>query len=768
MSFKFFFIFLYFLSCISIAQNSVTEFVNPMIGASTNTTKAHAYHGLGKTFPGATTPFGMTQVSPNTITGGDNGSGYSSEHISIEGFAMTQMSGVGWYGDLGNFLVMPTNGTLKTSAGFVHNTESGYRSYYDKDSELASPGYYRVKLSDYNILAEMTATTRCGMLRFTFPANPQSRIQIDLARRVGGTATKQFIEVVDNKTIKGWIQCTPEGGGWGNGMGKGEYTIFFYAEFSKPFVNSGTWSADIPKTWSRKLEDVTSSRYQKQIANAEIEYNVARKEGNHLGFFAEFSTTDQEQIILKTGISFVDVEGAEKNLSSEISHFDFDRIHQQAEAKWNDALSKIEVSGGTSRDKTIFYTALYHAQIDPRIFQDVDGRYVGGDHNPHLSENFIKRTIFSGWDVFRSQLPLQTIINSSIVNDLINSLITLADEKEIPYLPRWEFLNNYSGCMIGNPAVSVIVDAYRKGIRNYDLSRAYNLSLQSVQRYNNSDKGYTAGDMGISYTLEYSYNNWCFAQLAIALNKNKLADKYFQKSKDYRNVYDKEKGWFRPKDNLGKWLDWPKAGRLQQGYGSIESNPYQQGWFVPHDVQGMIKLMGGKEKVRRDLISFFEKTPIEMTWNNYYNHANEPVHHVPFLFNKLDAPWLTQKWTRFILEHAYSDNIEGLVGNEDVGQMSAWYVLAASGLHPVSPGSTKYEITSPLFKEINFNKRTNHPFKIIAKGNDKKHIYIQSAKLNGEAYTKCFIEYEQIISGGTLELEMGTEPNLSWGINLAE
>lgn len=746
------------------AQKHLSDYVNPMIGASTSVGDAGIYHGLGKTFPGADTPYGMVQVSPNTITGGDNGSGYSDEHTSIEGFAFTQMSGVGWFGDLGNFLVMPTIGALKTIPGAFENPEDGYRSRYDKASEKATAGYYSVQLTDYNIKAEATVAPHSGMLRFTMPKNEQARIQIDLARRVGGTSTSQYIKVLNDHAIEGWMKCTPDGGGWGNGEGNADYTVYFYAEFSKPFKDHGIWSADIPDNWSRLRDDVASERYRRRVANAEILKNDLEEEGRHLGFYAEFPTEDQEQIILKAGISFIDIDGARKNLKAEIRDFDFDFIHQKAVLLWDNSLGKIQISGGTEEEKTIFYSALYHTQIDPRIFQDVDGRYPGGDNKAHRSDNFTKRTIFSGWDVFRSQMPLQTLIDPQLINDQINSLITLADEKGKDYLERWEILNSYSGCMLGNPAVSVIADAYNKGIRDYDLAQAYTLSKNSLEKFGNGPKGFTPGNLGISFTLEYAYFDWCVAQLAKGLGTSAEVEYYLERSENYKNIFDPNKNWFRPKDDLGNWLPWPEGGRLEQWYGSMESNAYQQGWFVPHNVPEMVALMGGREKVVADLENFFGNAPENMMWNDYYNHANEPVHHVPFLFNRLQAPWLTQKWTRFICNNAYKNAVEGLVGNEDVGQMSAWYVLAASGVHPIAPGSTRYEITSPVFEKVVINANTDHAFAIVARNSSSENMYIQNATLNGKPYDKCYIDYRELINGGELVLEMGGTPNKEWGL----
>jgi predicted alpha-1,2-mannosidase len=738
-------------------QTHLSDYVNPFIGASTNT--AHSYHGLGKTFPGATTPFGMTQVSPNTITGGDNGSGYSYEHTSIEGFAFTQMSGVGWYGDLGNFLVTPTTGPLKTAAGRPEHPENGYRSRYSKESEIAKAGYYSVLLTDYDLKVEATASPHCGILRFTFPENKQSRIQIDLARRVGGTSVYQYIQVVDEHTIRGWMKCTPEGGGWGNGGGHPDYTVYFYAQFSRPLENYGFWSADIPDSMNRRLDDVSSEAYQKRIAEARIIRDVTGMEGKHIGFFSEFETKKNEAITLKAGVSFVDMEGAEKNFKAEIENYSFDAICVQAKEQWDKALSKITVTGGSEEQKTVFYTALYHTMIDPRIFSDVDGRYWGGDKQIHVSDKFTKRTIFSGWDVFRSQFPLQTIIHPELVNDQINSFITLAEENGSGYLERWEFLNAYSGCMIGNPAISVIADAYMKGIRKYDVEKAYLLALRTSEKFGNGDAGYSF-PYNISSTLEYAYSDWCMSVLAGELGRDADARRFSERAKAYKNVFDKEKGWFRPRNPDGSWEELPENedARIKEWYGCIESNPYQQAWFVPHDIPGMVELMGGEEKTLNDLTEFFEKAPADLLWNPYYNHANEPVHHVPFLFNRLNAPGLTQKWTRHICDNAYHNAVEGLVGNEDVGQMSAWYVLAAAGIHPICPGDVRYEITSPVFDEINFHLENGKTFTISARNNSPENRYIKSMNLNGKPYEQYSIKYGDIVAGGKLTLEMNNEP----------
>lgn len=748
--------------------NNPVDYVNPFIGACTSTDAAGVYHGLGKTFPGATTPFGMVQVSPNTITGGDNSCGYSYEMKTIEGFDFTQMSGVGWFGDLGNFLVMPTTGPLRTIAGKEDGSISGWRSAYDKASEKASPGYYSVNLTDYDIRVECTATPHSGMLRFTWPESDTSRVQIDLARRVGGTSERQYVKVLDDRTIEGWMKCTPETGGWGNGEGHADYTVWFHAEFSCPMIGHGFWSADIPDGWIRKKDEVVSLPYLQRVSEAEVITDADELEGNHIGFFTEFPTAKGDVLTLKVGISFVDQQGARNNFNAEISDKTFDTVRADATESWNAELSKIRIAGGSDEGKTVFYTALYHSLIDPRIYADVDGRYVGGDLKVHeASDNFTKRTIFSGWDVYRSQMPLQSIINPSVVNDMLASLVTMAQQSGRGYYERWEFLNSYSGCMIGNPALSVLADAYVKGIRDYDAEAAYNIGVNTVERFGNWPLGWTPSGLCISETLEYGYFDWCLSVLAKALGKDADAALYESHGQAYRNIFDPEKGWFRPRNADGTWVEWPDSARTREWYGCIESDSYQQGWFVPHDPEGMTELMGGREKVLADLEEFFTKTPEYMLWNEYYNHANEPVHFVPFLFNILGEPWNTQKWTRFICSHAYSDNVmTGLVGNDDAGQMSAWYVLTASGLHPYCPGDTRMEITSPVFDRVVFRTdpayASGKEFKVTAHNNGSENVYIQKALLNGEPLEECHIDFKDIAAGGELELFMGPEPS-SWG-----
>jgi predicted alpha-1,2-mannosidase len=752
-------VFLLFISLNGIngwAQKAPVDYVNPIVGATTADEIAGSGHGLGKTFPGVCTPFGLVQLSPDTKTGGDNGPGYSWHHHTIEGFSFTHMSGIGWYGDLGNFLVMPTTGKLHTFKGTEDEPENGYRSRYSHEREVAKADGYSVMLDDYQIKVELAAASRSGMIRFTYPQSDISRIQIDLARRIGGTSTEQYVEVVDNYTIKGWMKCTPDGGGWGDGAGQGNYTAYFYCYFDRPLKDFGVWSAEIPDGVERKNASNDDPAYHEYIKNARIIPQQKITQGKHLGFYTEFPTREGEQTLLKCGISFVSMEGARKNLQSDIPDWDFDGVRRRARRQWDEALAGVQVEGN-EKDKIIFYTSLYHTMIDPRCFSDVDGAYPGADGKVHQADGFVYRTIFSGWDVFRSQFPLQTIINPRLVDDEINSLIQLAELSGKKYFPRWEFLNAYSGCMVGNPAVSVVTDAYNKGIWNYDTRKALEYSLNTVRTFGNNEQGYTPDDL--SKTLEYAYTDWCVGVLLRSMGKEKEAEEFERKSQSYHQVWCDSVKWFRARSADGGWMPW--KGRNVHWQGCIESNNYQQGWFVPHDVEGLIALMG-KDYFERELVAFFEGADERFMWGDYYNHPNEPDHQVPFMLNYTSRPWLTQYWTRRICRNAYDDTVNGLCGNEDVGQMSAWYILTAMGFHPICPGNNRYELTSPVFNKVTIalDKRyyKGKTFTIIAHNNSPENVYIQSVSLNGKVLNRLWITHEEIINGGVLEFILGKTP----------
>jgi len=752
------------ISAYTTPAESLVDSINPMVGASTSVD-----YGEGKTFPGAATPFGLVQLSPDTITGGDNGPGYSYEHKTIEGFSFTHMSGIGWYGDFGNFLVMPTTGILKTERG-VNGGGDGYRSHFSHDTEIAQAGYYSVRLDDYGIRAEAAAAPHAGILRFTFPENNQSRVQIDLARRIGGTSTRQHVKVVDDHTIEGWMKCPPEGGGWGDGAGKANYTVYFYAKFNRPVTNCGVWSADIPAGWSRKREDIESQRYRDVVAAAKVFPGCKEKEGDHLGFYSEFSTTNGEVVLVKAGISFVDLAGAKENLEQDIPGWDFDTVKSDAHERWAQALDGIDVKGGSATQREAFATAVYHSMLDPRAYSDVTGNYTGADGKVHRTDGFTYRTIFSGWDVYRSEFTFLSLVRPDVMNDMVNSLMQQAELSGNGYLARWEIATAESGCMIGDPAVSVFTEAYRKGIRGYDVQRALDWCLHTVDYPKDNGNhhaeyarlGFVPGS--ISITLESAYFDYCAGRFAEALGDTNDAVRLLKRSQNYRNIYDPAVGNMHAKNADGSWTQW--QGATTEGQGCVESNPYQQGWFAPQDPAGLIELMG-PDYFLNYLAEFFEKTPLSFKWNEYCNHSNEPVHHTAYLFTYAGKPWLTQKWARVVMDHAYGPGVKGLCGNEDVGQMSAWYILSAIGFHPVSPVDGVYIIGSPLFDEVSIkldsHYYTGKTFTVKTRNNSAENVYVQSATLNGQPLNRAWLRHEEVVAGGTLELVMGPKPNESWG-----
>jgi len=688
------------LSAVILLSSPLSREVNPFIGASTNTEIARAGHGMGKTFPGATRPFGMAQATPITVTGGDNAPGYSYEHTGIEGFAMTAMSGVGWYGDLGNLMMMPAVGPLEDGAC--------RKLTYDKQSETAWAGYYSVVFPAEGIKAECSATPHCSALRFSFPEGVEAGVQADLFHRSGGTATAAFCERRGSRRLSGWIKCTPETGGWGHGAGNVSYTLLFCIRFSRRIKNFTLWE-------------------------------------NGRGFSVSFGCLSRP-LELTAGLSFVDAQGAARNWRAEARGKSFAKISAQASAFWDKALSVIEVEGGTPEERHIFYTALYHTMIDPRVVSDVDGRFMAADGCVKHNCSYTRRTIFSGWDVFRSQFPLQTIINPTLVSDTVNSLVDLAEESGKGYLERWELLNAYSGCMLGNPAVVVLADAVAKGIIPCDLETAYTCAKASCDRD-------TGNPSDISSTLECAYSDWCLSELARMMGKEEDAKFYYRRSLRYRNLFNPETGWFQPKGEDGKFIPFPSKGRLAQDFACTESNPYQQGWFVPHDFDAFVEMLGGREKAVADLESMFRNTPEDYLWNDFYNHANEPVHHIPFLFNRLGRPDLTQYWSRDICEKAYHDSVFGLVGNDDVGQMSAWYVLAASGIHPVCPGDPVYEITVPVFDSVRFNLPGGKVFTVRCGPGVRESRHADSAVLDGKLLPDFRLGHREITAGAELVLE---------------
>jgi predicted alpha-1,2-mannosidase len=756
------------------SASPVSRYIHPIIGASTN-----QKFGEGKTFPGATVPFGMVQISPDTLTGGDNAPGYSWEHTTIEGFSFARMSGVGWYGDFGNLQIMPTIGPLKLACGRPDHPGEGWRSKFSHATERVEANYYAVTLDDSGIRAEMAAAARSAMLRFVYPKTDTARINIDLARRIGGTSTRQYVRVVGENAIEGWMRCPQSGGGWGNGDGHVNYTMHFRLECSKPFKRFGVWKIMVPDDAFPVKSGLTTDyfntdAYYALVHAGEVLENNSEAEGNHLGFFAEFPVEENDPVLVKAGISFVSIEGARDNLRQDISEWNFDAVRRNGAAAWDEALAAIATEGGTEEQKAVFATAMYHAMIDPRAICDADGSYVAGDGKVRQAAGHTPRSIFSGWDVFRAEMPLMTLIRPQLVEDMIASLVELADLSGKGYLERWEIMNAYSGCMDGDPATAVIVDAYAKGLCGFDVEKAYRACRQTAAgagAATNRPQNAFYMEHGwvpqlLSWSMDNSYYDWCMSRFASLRGNSEDATLFAARAYNYRKLWDAEHGSMRAKMETGEWIPW--KGKTAFGQGCVESNPGQQSWFVPHDVAGLIEPMGGKEMFAHELDQFFEKTPDTFAWNDYYNHANEPVHHVPYLFVYAGRPWLTQKWVRRIMTKAYKDAVDGIVGNDDVGQMSAWYVMSALGIYPVCPGDGIYIIGSPLFSKATLRLDRKYSktgsFTVLARRQSSQNVYVQRARLAGKPLERSWIRHEEIMAGGTLELVMGPAPNKHWGL----
>ncbi len=721
-------------------------YVDTMIG-TVGDGQIEESHGGGKTYPGACVPGGMVQLSPDTVSGGDNGSGYNYCHNTIEGFSFNRMSGIGWYGDLGNVQVMPVTEDADLRSGsneelpFTKGTV-GWKSEFSHENEKTRAGYYSVKLDRYGVFAECTASEHTGLLRFTYPENSEKKIIINFSRRIGGKADFQEIDVISDRRLEGHIKCTPAGGGFGHGHGGIFYDLYFVMEFSQPFVNKRFFDS----------EEFTDACM-----------------GEDLGIFLDFAKDISESITVKCSISYVDIDGARKNFSAECENIDFDAMAEASLAKWEDVFSCITVSGTDEIDLKLFYTCLYHVLLDPRTMADVDGRYK---INYEIFENtdYKQRTVFSGWDVYRSEFPLLSIIRPDMVRDEINSLLKISELNNSSF-PRWELLGINAGCMVGDPGLIVLADAVIKGIKPYDVEKAYKISKASsicekelggkaFKSIRPDCKAYLEDchvPEKLSDTLEYLLADYAMARFADALGRKDDAEFFDNRAYRYGENYNSSLQFMAPRKENGEFVF--EEGRYDDD-GTVESNIFQQSWFVPHDVKGLSKLFG-EERTIELLEEFFEKADLKSLWNDDYNHSNEPCHNITHYFTMLGLPERTQYWTRRVQKEAYRTGAYGFCGNEDVGQLSAWYVLSAMGFAQVCPADPKYYINTPLFKEIkvklhkNFHSCSVSDTLIIKCDKDPlEHPYIKSVKLNGKEVRECYLTYEEITGGGEIAFEL--------------
>ena len=709
-----------------------TQSVNPFIGTDFT----------GNTYPGAQAPFGMVQLSPdNGLPGWDRISGYFYPDSTIAGFSHTHLSGTG-AGDLYDLIFMPV--TLP----YKENPQGGLGIYslFSHNDEEASAGYYRVKLQDYNINVELTATPRCGVQRYTFP-KAESMVVLNLKKAMNWDFTMDSkIEVIDSCNIRGYRFSE----GWARGQ-----KVYFATRFSRPFKKMEITDADI----KLRGEQVGTS-------------NIAR-------FY--FDTEEGDQVVVTTAISGVSMEGAQNNLKAEAPHNDFDKYLAEAKDAWNKQLSTIEVVGGNADDRVNFYTALYHSMIAPTIYSDVDGKYYGPDKQVHQANGWTNYSTFSLWDTFRAAHPLFTYTEPARVNDMVKSFIAFFEQNG--RLPVWNFWGSETDMMIGYHSVPVIVDAYLKGIGDFDAEKALEACIATANideyrgigsykkngyiPYNVTDK-YNSENWSLSRTLEYAFDDFCIAEMAKKMGKTELANEFYKRSQNYRNVYNPATNFMQPIDDKGVFQ--PNFNPDEYTAHICESNAWHYFWSVQHDIKGLIALSGGQDKFAAKLDSMFtyipagnEELPIFSTGMiGQYAHGNEPSHHVIYLYNKVRQPWKAQKYAAEVMHKLYFNAPAGLCGNEDCGQMSAWYVFSAMGFYPVNPVSGEYEIGTPLFPEMRLNLKNGKTFTVLAPNVSRENIYIQSVKVNGKPYDKSYITHQQIMDGATVEFVMGNQPGEIW------
>lgn len=723
------------------------EYIDPIIG-TVGDEQETSMHGGGKTHPGATTPGGMVQLSPDTTTSGDNGTGYNYCQSTIEGFSFNHMSGIGWYGDLGNIQIMPVTGDTDLRSGsneevqFLKGTR-GWKSHFSHENETARAGYYSVFLDDYDILAEATATTRTGLLRFTYPEHDSPRAIFNFSRRIAGHADFESIKILDNRHIEGHIHCTPAGGGFGRGHGKIAYELYFFCEISA---------------------DATEMRF---FENEEYKQSgISLCEGEDIGLAVTFAKNTR-QVTVKCAISYTSLDGARKNFEGECAKIDFDNARQMAYDAWQSALDIIDIDTENEVDKTLFYTCLYHVLLDPRTSMDIDGSFRMASGKIQKAP-YTHRTMFSGWDVYRSEFPLLTIIRPDIVNDEVSSLLSIAREASSS-LPRWELMGIDSGCMVGDPGLLVFADAYLKGIRSYDTELAYKICyassrcateldgkpFKSIHPSNTQYKNdaYVVGSL--SDTLEFLLADYAMCSLALSLDKADDAEHFRKRYLRYKENFNTETGFMGARDANGNFMPVSDEYDTQ---GCVESNVFQQSWFAPYDVIGVCELFG-RDRAIALLERLFDKADFSALWNENYNHSNEPCHNLTHYFNVLGLPHRTEYWTRRVQKEAYRTGAFGFCGNEDVGQLSAWYVLSALGFAQICPADNKLYMNTPLFKSatVRLDKayhrcQIGDTFRVECDKDPLEFPYIDGVYLNGAPLDRRYLTYEEITNGGALKL----------------
>ena len=715
----------------TMVSTEYAQYVNPLIGTDFT----------GNTYPGAQVPFGSIQLSPdNGLPGWNRISGYYYPDSTIAGFSHTHLSGTG-AGDLYDIMFMPVTRPYKEA-----EPPLGIHSSFSHNDEFASAGYYRVLLKDYNINVELTATERCGIQRYTFP-KAESSIFLNLKKAMNWDFTlDSYIEVVDSCTIRGYRISQ----GWSP-----EQHVYFQTRFSRPFDDYQIDKTDITMKEKGKIGTAYIARF-------------------------DFNTQKDEEILVTTALSGVSMEGAALNLQTEAPKDDFDYYYAQAVSNWNTQLGKIKIEGGSTDDQTVFYTALYHSMLAPTIYSDVDGSYMGADRKIHKAEGWTNYSTFSLWDTFRASHPLFTYTQPERANEMIKGFLEFY--KQSGALPLWNLYGWETNMMIGYHAVPVIVDAYLKGVGDFDPELALEACVASANRddYHGigeyKSMGYVPAysdprlwkSWSMSKTLEYAYDDYCIARMAEKMGKADIAQEFYKRSENYRNVFNPASSFMQPRDEKGNFAKDFKAETYTEDI--CESNGWQYFWSVQHNIDDLIRLVGGEERFAQRLDSMFtytpasdEELPIFSTGMiGQYAHGNEPSHHVIYLYNKVKQPWKTQQYAAKVMHELYTNEPGGLCGNEDCGQMSAWFVFSAMGFYPVDPISGQYEIGTPMFPRVELKLANGKTFTISAPAVSRENIYIQSVKVNGEPYKKSYLTHDLIMSGATVEFEMGAAPGPVW------
>lgn len=717
-------------------MQNLTQYIDPYIGTGEH----------GHTFMGANVPFGLVQLGPSNISEGwDWTSGYHISDSTIFGFSHMHLNGTG-IGDLGDINFMPVVGEVKLAKGTPDSYETGMYSKFDRKTEKAKAGYYAVHLDRYNVDVELTATKRVGFHKYTFPKSDDARVIVDVNHGLNwDKPVETYLIMEDDKTISGYRYST----GWAH-----DQRIFFTAEFSKPIK-------------SFVLNDSTVVKEGKELKGVKV-----------MGQ-AIFDMDEKEELYIKVALSPTSIENAKMNMKAELAEWDFEKTIADADKMWNEELNKIQIKTEDKAIKRTFYTGMYHTMIAPSEFCDVNGDYYGADQKMHKGEGFVNYTTFSLWDTYRAAHPLMTIIHPEKMSDMMNTMLTIY--KQQGRLPVWHLMGCETDCMVGNSGVPVVADAILKGYTGFDKELAYEAIKTSMMR---DERGldlykkykyipYEGHDEGLSYAMEYAIADWSVAQVAKSMGKTEDYEYFLDRSKVYKHYFDKETGFVRGKDAKGNWRpNFNPFESVHRENDYAEGNGWQYTWLVPHDVLGLAEEFGGKEQFIHKLDSLFivegdlgeHASPDISGLIGQYAHGNEPSHHILYMYPYVGQQWKTAEKVRQTLYTLYSDTPEGIAGNEDVGQISAWYILSSMGLYQVEPAGGKYIFGSPIIDEATIKVKDGNIFTIKAVNNSKENIYIQSVKLNGKDYNEFYILFEDIAKGGTLEFTMGKEPSKTWGV----